>query len=78
MGKEATAFVKRLGIEGKEVRLEYDVEKRDRYGRSLAYVWFDIKCGEEFEKALKDDLYLQTMRKNTDPTRCATVSLQQK
>lgn len=26
-------------VEGKRVRLEYDVEKRDRYGRTLAYVY---------------------------------------
>ncbi len=34
-GKEAT---KKL-IEGKEVQLEYDVQKTDKYGRVLAYVY---------------------------------------
>lgn len=37
-GKEASAFTKRL-LEGKRVRLEYDQERQDRYGRTLAYVY---------------------------------------
>ena len=37
-GKEASAFAKRL-LEGKRVRLEYDQERQDRYGRTLAYVY---------------------------------------
>ena len=28
-------------VEGKRVRLEFDVQKRDRYGRLLAYVYVD-------------------------------------
>jgi micrococcal nuclease len=36
--KEATLFVKQL-VEGKEIRLEFDWENRDRYGRLLAYVY---------------------------------------
>ncbi|MEO0278473.1 MAG: thermonuclease family protein [candidate division WOR-3 bacterium] len=39
MGKEAKAFVKKLMPTGTKVRLEYDVERFDRYGRTLAYVW---------------------------------------
>jgi len=38
MGKRASKFVRRL-LEGKRVRLEFDVEKCDRYGRLLAYVY---------------------------------------
>ncbi len=38
MGKEATEFVKTLVNPGDEVKLEFDVEKRDRYRRLLAYV----------------------------------------
>ncbi|MCQ9206573.1 MAG: apolipoprotein N-acyltransferase [Omnitrophica bacterium] len=38
MGKIATKFTKNLA-EGKRVRLEFDVEKTDRYGRLLAYVY---------------------------------------
>lgn len=36
-GREASAFTKRL-LEGRRVRLEYDRERTDRYGRTLAYV----------------------------------------
>lgn len=38
MGRQASRFTKNL-VEGKRVRLEYDVERRDRYGRLLAYVY---------------------------------------
>jgi micrococcal nuclease len=31
----------RLAVEGRTVRLEYDVERRDRYQRRLAYVYRD-------------------------------------
>jgi endonuclease YncB( thermonuclease family) len=36
--KEATKFTKEL-VEGKKARLEYDVERRGKYGRLLAYVY---------------------------------------
>ena len=38
MGKKAKEFCKEV-VEGKNVRLEYDVQERDRYGRLLAYVY---------------------------------------
>jgi micrococcal nuclease len=41
MGRKAVKFVKNL-VEGKKVRLEFDVEKRDREGRLLAYVWLKV------------------------------------
>jgi micrococcal nuclease len=37
-GKSAARFNRRL-VEGREVRLEFDSERRDRYGRLLAYVY---------------------------------------
>jgi len=37
-GKEAYLFTKSM-VEGKEVRLEYDQQRRDKYGRLLAYVY---------------------------------------
>ncbi len=40
LGKAASAFTRRL-CDGKRVRLEYDVEKYDRYGRTLAYVYLE-------------------------------------
>jgi micrococcal nuclease len=39
-GKAAAAANRRL-VSGREVRLEYDAEARDRYGRLLAYVYRD-------------------------------------
>ena len=37
-GKEASAFTKRM-VEGKKVRLEYDWQRKDKYNRTLAYVY---------------------------------------
>ena len=37
-GKEASNFT-RTSLAGKHVRLEFDVQERDRFGRLLAYVW---------------------------------------
>ena len=39
-GKEASAFTKRTA-EGKRARLEYDQERTDRYGCTLAYVYLE-------------------------------------
>lgn len=36
-GQEASAFLRRIA-EGKRVRLAFDQERKDRYGRTLAYV----------------------------------------
>lgn len=38
-GPEASAYLKALLLPGDEVRLELDVQARDRYGRLLAYVY---------------------------------------
>lgn len=40
LGEAASKFTKDLCL-GKRVRLEYDVERRDRYGRTLAYVYLE-------------------------------------
>ena len=37
-GKEASAFTKKM-VGGKVVKLKYDVQRRDKYGRLLAYVY---------------------------------------
>jgi micrococcal nuclease len=37
-GPAASAFTER-SLEGNRVRLEFDVERSDQYGRTLAYVW---------------------------------------
>jgi micrococcal nuclease len=39
LGKKSTAFVKSRLLIGTEVRLELDVQARDKYGRTLAYVY---------------------------------------
>ena len=38
--REAKEFNRKL-VEGKKVRLEFDVQRRDRYGRLLAYVFLE-------------------------------------
>ena len=40
-GREASDFVKALLPEGRRVYHEVGPEERDRYGRTLAYVWLD-------------------------------------
>lgn len=39
MGRESSRFLAGLLPRGTEVRLALDVEREDRYGRTLAYVW---------------------------------------
>lgn len=39
-GKEASSFTRQMA-EGKPVRLEFDQQKKDKYGRSLAYVYLE-------------------------------------
>jgi micrococcal nuclease len=41
-GPAASDFVTRQ-LEGRRVQLEFDVERRDQYGRTLAYIWKDGK-----------------------------------
>ncbi len=47
-GKEAVEFTRKL-VEGKQVRLEYDVKKQDNpiVKRTLAYVFIDTKIPED-------------------------------
>jgi micrococcal nuclease len=50
-GPEATEFTKAF-LAGGEVRLEFDTEPRDKYGRILAYVWVgDRMLNEELIRA---------------------------
>jgi micrococcal nuclease len=41
LGRQAYEFTKNL-VENKRVRLVFDVEKKDKYGRLLAYVYIDL------------------------------------
>ncbi|MFN2524786.1 MAG: thermonuclease family protein [Actinomycetota bacterium] len=47
-GPAASRFTERR-LEGRQVTLEFDVERKDRYGRTLAYVWTG---GELFNRVL--------------------------
>ena len=55
-GSEASAFAA-ARLEGKEVGLELDAERTDRYGRLLAYVHLG---GEMFNETLVEEGYAQT------------------
>lgn len=50
-GYDASQFTKDYLPEGTEVWLEYDEDKTDQYGRTLAYVWLE----KDFEKATFKD-----------------------
>lgn len=54
-GKKASEYAKSL-LEGKKVKLEFDVEERDQYGRLLAYVYVDEIM---INKKLIEDGYAQ-------------------
>ena len=70
-GKEASEFTKNV-VEGKKVRLEYDWQTRDKYGRLLAYVYLEdgtflnaeiIKKGYGFAYTKYPFKYLDEFRK---------------
>ena len=70
-GREAYLFSKRM-VEGKEVRLEYDLQRKDRYGRTLAYLYLldrtilnadIIKQGYGFAYAKFSFKYLEEFRR---------------
>jgi len=48
-GPEASAFTKKMLPAGSTVKLEFDVQERDKYGRLLAYVYVG---GKSVQKAL--------------------------
>jgi micrococcal nuclease len=56
-GPEASAYTSRR-LTGREVRLEDDVETRDKYGRRLAYVYLD---GRRFEDDLLEHGYARLL-----------------
>ncbi len=55
-GQEASDFT-RAQLSGQQVGLEFDVEKTDRYGRLLAYVY--PQDGEMFNETLLEEGYAQ-------------------
>jgi micrococcal nuclease len=47
LARDALLFAERA-VEGRQVRLQFDKERADQYGRILAYVWyFDRESSEE-------------------------------
>ena len=54
-GKEAKGYVMSLVKPGDDVYLEFDVQKRDRYGRLLAYVY--LKDGRMLNELLLENGY---------------------
>lgn len=58
-GAEVSAIVKEKIKKGDTVFLEYDIEKSDKYGRSLAYVYFED--GSMVQEWLLENGYAQTM-----------------
>ena len=58
MGKEASSFTRNI-VEGKKVRLEFDIEKHDRYGRLLAYVY--LEDGTFINGRIIEEGYAQVM-----------------
>jgi micrococcal nuclease len=57
-GREASAHTERLLPPGEPVRLVYDVERRDRYGRTLAHL-YRLRDGLHVNAALVADGYAQ-------------------
>lgn len=58
MGREASGFTKTL-VEGKRVKLVFDVQKKDKYGRSLAYVY--LEDGKFVNGKIVEEGYAQVM-----------------
>jgi micrococcal nuclease len=57
-GKQATTFVKSFLRPGSKIEIEFDFQKRDRYGRLLGYVYVD---GEMLNEELIEAGYANVM-----------------
>lgn len=64
-GSVASDFTKTKLHEGTTVFLEYDVEKQDRYGRDLAYIWLDVPSDPLTFEAFKELNYGAILLQNT-------------
>ena len=63
--KEAKEFTKSL-VEGKDVRLKYDWQRKDKYGRTLAYVYLKDRTFLNIEIIKQGlDLLIQNFLLNT-------------
>ena len=62
LGPEAVAFTKK-NLSNQDVSLEFDAEKKDKYGRLLAYVY--LPDGTMFDETLLKEGYAQVATPNT-------------
>ncbi len=59
-GEEAGKYNEGL-VEGKEVRLDFDSERRDRFGRLLAYIYLHSSPGKSINEVLVQRGYARTL-----------------
>lgn len=59
MGRKATSFVKSHLSTGETVKLEFDIQKQDRYGRTLAYLY--LPDGSMLNELIVREGYAQVM-----------------
>ena len=80
MGKEASAFTRKMLEEADRITLEYDVEKRDKYDRVLAYVYADGVNVQEalLKKGLARVGYVYESRRHLDAFREAEQMAKEK
>lgn len=64
-GDEASAYTKAALPVGMTVYLEYDLERNDRYGRTLAYVWLSDQCDRGSYRDFCQYNYGAVLLKNT-------------
>lgn len=71
LGKQASEYTRKKLEEADRITLEYDVEKRDKYDRVLAYVFADGKSVQEdlLAKGLARVGYVYESRKHLDAFR---------
>jgi len=62
-GRQAYVFTREL-LKGKHVRLEFDEEKRDQYGRLLAYVWVEIAPDSHIKEFVLPDDYVTDIKES--------------
>ena len=58
-GRQASAYAKRVLPPGRAVRYRLGVERRDRYGRALAYVY--LEDGRLFNELMAEQGYAQPL-----------------
>src|SRR5581483_7373307 len=57
-GREASAFTKRV-LDGRSVKVDFDIDRTDRFGRALVYIW--LPDGTFFNAELVAEGYAQQL-----------------